>query len=334
MPKQKTKHTHTVQKAYLKNFSKEEDRKFLLWRLDKKTGNKKRLTIENVSVENYFYPQDIEEWLTRDIEGKGIPIINKIIKERIVSSLNSEEKERVARWIIVQDLRTREYRNKIRQGFEETAELIIKKDFIPHKFPDIDSESLKIDMGEDPVKNIQISMMKRFQKYAPIIASNYHWTIVENDTGNFYYTSDHPIIKDNVYLNSMKRVMDKEFLGSGKGYFSKGVELHLPLNPELELVLMNLEPLDDMLREIREIIQKNPQLYPILWRLFPHDKVKQLRKDKWNAINDNIFYMNEHISSSSNRFIYSKKNDFTIAENFLRRKPEYKDEDRKRWIIN
>jgi len=333
MPKQKTKHTHTVQKEYLKNFSQEENGKFFLWRLDKKTGSKKRLTVENVSVENYFYPQDIEDWLAKDIEGKGISIIKKIIKERTVSRLSPEEKEKTARWIIVQDLRTREYRNELRQGLEGIAELIIKKDFLPHKFPDIDSESLKIDMGEDPVKNIQISMMKRFQKYAPIIASNYHWTIVENDTSNLYYTSDHPIIKENTYLNSMRKIMNQGSLGSGKGFFSKGVELHLPLNPELDLILMNLEPLDDMLREIWDVIQKNPQLYPILWRLFPHDKVEQPRKDKWKANNDNILYFNEHIIALSNRFIFSKKNDFTIAENFLKRKPEYKDEDRKRWVI-
>lgn len=63
MPEQKTKHTHTVQKEYLKNFSQEENGKFLLWRLDKKTRNIIRLSIDNVSVENYFYPQDIEDWL-------------------------------------------------------------------------------------------------------------------------------------------------------------------------------------------------------------------------------------------------------------------------------
>ena len=200
MPKQKTKHTHTVQKEYLKNFSVEENGKFFLWRLDKKTGIKKRLTIDNISVENYFYPQDIEDWLAKDIEGKGIPIIKKIIKERSISSLKQEEKENTARWIIVQDLRTKEYRNEIRQGFDETAELILKKDFLP----DIASESLKIVMEEDPVKNIQMSMMKRFQRYAPIIAFNYHWTLVENNTNTFYYTSDHPVIKDNTYLKSMR----------------------------------------------------------------------------------------------------------------------------------
>ena len=244
--------------------------------------------------------------------------------------MNQEEKEKTARWIIVQDLRTKEYRNEIRQGFEETAELILKKDFLP----DIASESLKIVMEEDPVKNIQMSMMKRFQRYAPIIAFNYHWTLVENNTNTFYYTSDHPVMKGNSYLKSLEKIMNQRSLGSGKGYFSKGVELHLPLNPELDLILMNLEPLDDMLREIWGVIHKNPQLYPILWKLFPHDKVRQLRSDKWKAKYENLLYFNERITGLSNRFIFSRDNNFKIAEDFLKRRPEYRNENRKRWEIS
>ncbi len=67
MPKQYTKHTHTVQKEYLKLFSEEEKGKFFLWRFDKTTVVKKRLPIDKVSVENYFYPQDIEDWLANNI---------------------------------------------------------------------------------------------------------------------------------------------------------------------------------------------------------------------------------------------------------------------------
>lgn len=50
MPKQKIKHTYTVQKEYLKKNLVEENGKFFLWRLDKKTGIKKSLTIDNISV--------------------------------------------------------------------------------------------------------------------------------------------------------------------------------------------------------------------------------------------------------------------------------------------
>ncbi|HDZ18459.1 hypothetical protein LCGC14_1129140 [marine sediment metagenome] len=330
MPQQKTKHTHTVQKEYLKSFSIEKDSKYFLWRLDKKTGKKKRLTIDNVSVENYFYPQEVENWLANDIEGKGIRVLKKIIEEKLVSNLNSGEKELVVKWIIAQDLRTSEFRNEITQGIEQTAKLIFKTKILP----EIATQSFKEFIDKDPIKNIQMGMLKKMQRHAPIISHKYHWGIIQNISNEPYYTSDHPVQRDNTYLKSMKKIMKKKYIGSGKGYLSKGVEFQLSLNPELKLVIMNLEPLNDMLREIWVAIKKNPQIYPSLWILFPHDKFRELRSEKLTAKYENVLYFNSMITGLSNRFIYSRDNNFTIAEDLLKKNPEYKDENRKRWDIS
>lgn len=330
MPKQKTKHTHTVQKEYLKSFSTEKDSKYFLWRLDKKTGKKKRLTIDNVSVENYFYPQDVEDWLANKIEGNGIKVLKKIIEEKSVSNLNSEEKELVVKWIIAQDLRTSEFRNEITQGIEQTANLIFKTKILP----EIAVQSFKEFIDKDPIKNIQMGMLKKMQRHAPIISHKYHWAIIQNISNEPYYTSDNPVQRDNTYLKSMKKIMKKRYIGSGKGYFSKGVEFQLALNSELKLVIMNLEPLDDMLREIWAAVEKNPQAYPSLWILFPHDKIRELRSEKLTANYENVLYFNSMITGLSNRYLYSRDNNFTIAEDLLEKNPEYKDENRKRWNIS
>ncbi|MFX1593390.1 MAG: DUF4238 domain-containing protein [Promethearchaeota archaeon] len=330
MPKQKKKHTHTVQKEYLKNFAVEENGKFFLWRLDKKTGKIIRLAIDIISVENYFYPQDIEEWLANSIEARGISAIKKVILQKSISKLTSLEKENIARWIIVQDLRTKEYRNELEQGIEQMAKKILDRQFLPQEI----TENIQISMGSDPIKNIQMSMMKKLQKYAPIIAKNYHWTLIKNDTKTLYYTSDHPVVRDNSYLNVMKKIMNHKTLGSGRGYFSKGVEFHLPLNSNLKLVLMNLEPLNEMLREIWNAINENPEIYRILWIPFPHKKIKQLRSDELHAEFENILNFNEKITGWSNRFILSKDNDFKIAQELLKRRPDFKNENRKRWEID
>jgi hypothetical protein len=39
------------------------------------------------------------------------------------------------------------------------------------------------------------------------------------------------------------------------------------------------------------------------------------------------------VIAASNRFIFSRDNDFRIAEDLLRRRPDFKKEDRKRWDI-
>lgn len=333
MPKQTTKHTHTVQKEYLKNFAVEENGKYLMWRLDKKTGEKIRLPIDKISVENYFYPQEIEDWLANEIEGTGISAIKKVIEQRSVSNLTSKEKYNIAKWIIVQDLRTREYRNELKQGIEETIALISRIRFLPQKYPEVDPNELKVVVGENSLRNLQIAMMIRLQRYTPIIADIYHWSICENNTGKLYYTSDHPVIKDNAYMNSMRKVMNYKHPGSGIGYFSKGVEFHLPLTPDLKLVIRNLEPFDDMLQEIWDAIDKNPRLYSIFWKLYPHDLLKQLKSEKYNTKYENLLYYNEMITGLSNRFILSIDENFQIAEQLLKRSPDYKKENRKRWKI-
>jgi len=81
-------------------------------------------------VENYFYPQNIEDWLANNIEREGIKVIQKIIKDRSISNLNSKDKEKLAGWLLVQDVRTTEYRNDLRQGFEMITKSILERNLL------------------------------------------------------------------------------------------------------------------------------------------------------------------------------------------------------------
>lgn len=68
--------------------------------------------------------------------------------------------------------------------------------------------------------------------------------------------------------------------------------------------------------------------------LFPRDKIRELRSEKLTANYENLLYFNGMITGQSNRYIYSRDNNFTIAEDLLKNHPEYKDENRKRWYIS
>ena len=321
MANQPTKHTHTVQKEYLKSFSFVENDKPLIWRLNKATGVIKKLPIKVVAVENYFYPQIIEEWLANEIESKGIALIKRIIDNQSIEFLNESEKETVARWMLVQDLRTREYRNKLKYGFEDFTKLIVEKDFIPHQNPELKGKEFTIEVDEQAIKDLQMGMMKRFEKLAPVIAK-YHWCLCINNTGISYYTSDHPIVKDNSYINSIQKLTGKKALNQGLGYLSEGIEIQLPLSPELCLMLYDLTPLGKQLKVFDQ--------YPLFRRLYPKFLVDLMTSPKKQAIKPNIVYFNEHITAFSNKYIFSEDNDFSIAKNFLSRNPESKKEDRKR----
>ncbi|KKL27076.1 hypothetical protein LCGC14_2388810 [marine sediment metagenome] len=325
MAKQPTKHTHIVQKEYLKNFSFVENSKPFIWRFNKATGTIKKLPIKVVAVENYFYPQMIEEWLANEIESKGIALIKRIIDNQSIDFLNESEKEAVARWMLVQDLRTREYRHELKFGFEAFTKLIVEKDFIPHQYPELKEKKFSMEIDEQVIKELQMGMMKRFEKLAPVIAK-YHWCICINNTGKSYFTSDHPIVKDNSYINSIKKLTGKKVLNQGLGYFSEGIEIQLPLSPELCLILYDLKPLGKQLAVFDQ--------YPQFKSLYPKHLVDLMTSPKKQAVEPNIVYFNEHITAFSNKYIFSKDNDFSIAKNFLSRNLDFKKEDRIRLEIN
>ncbi|MEE9378503.1 MAG: DUF4238 domain-containing protein [Candidatus Lokiarchaeia archaeon] len=324
MGKQTTKHTHIVQKEYLKNFSFLENEKYFIWRFNKATETIKKLPIKIVAVENYFYPQFIEEWLANEIETNGIALIKKIINNNDIEFLTKSEKENVAKWILVQDLRTREYRNELKYSFEELTKKIIEKDFIPHQYPELEGEEFSVEYDEEALKALQMGMMMRFEKLAPVIAK-YHWCLCINDTGLSYYTSDHPIVKNNSYINTIQKLTGKKAINQGLGYLSEGIEINLPLSPEICLILYDLTPLG---KELAVFDQ-----YPQFKTLYPKYLVELIVSPKKKAIEPNIIYFNEHITAFSNKYIFSRDNNFEIAKEFLRRNPEAKKEDRKRFDI-
>ena len=156
MTENKKKHMHTVQKEYLKGFSTRENNRHFIWRFDKISEEVKKLQIKVVAVENYFYSQEIEDWLSEEIEGPGIELLKRVIENKSVLFLSKSDKIKIAKWIIVQDLRTTEYREQIKQLLK------IRSSITPNE--------INKDKEEEICQDIQSFMIWRFEKYAPIIA--------------------------------------------------------------------------------------------------------------------------------------------------------------------
>ena len=177
------KRTHFVQQAYLKNFSRKTKKGFFLYRFDKKTENIQYLNIKKIAVEKFFYPPEVENWLATEIEAKGIYIINNIIEKKCIDNLSVSEKECLIRWILVQDTRTREMRNQIRQVFEDGT-LLMSKIY--------DSElikkykNLKVKFNEDFLQAIQLEFMVEFLRLIPRLM-NYKFTLLINKSKILYY---------------------------------------------------------------------------------------------------------------------------------------------------
>ena len=49
------------------------------------------------------------------------------------------------------------------------------------------------------------------------------------------------------------------------------------------------------------------------------DKIKEILKPKVNVIKPNMIYLNEHITAYADKYVLSKRDDFSIAQQFLKR---------------
>jgi len=305
-----TKRNHTVQRAFLQNFSRKINKGFFLYQFDKTADNPKPIciNINNATVIKHFYPQIFEDWLSV-IEGIGIKVINKIIEDKSVAGLIKEERFDLMAWIITQDLRTKERRNELKQMAENLAKAVIQHSIIPRKYPQYKGKDFRMEFSDKNMEFQQILHIRDIiEKYLPIMA-NYRIYLLKNESDPYipFYTADHPILMDNVYYKKMKKY--DNLIGNGTGYLCKGVQLYLPINSDLCLHIV--EPTPYIENHIIGLLDK-------LGNKMDYQKV---------------IYINSRLVRYCNRFIYCIDNEFEIAYRMLKDFPECKSEMRKRVSI-
>ncbi len=305
-----TKRNHTVQKAFLQNFSKKKKLGFFFYQFDKTIDSPKPIyiSINDATVIKHFYPQFFEDWLSV-IEGKGIKVINKIINDKSVVGLSKEERLDLMGWIITQDLRTKERRNELKQMAENLAKFIIQQSIIPRKYPQYEGREFRVEYNDENLKYQQIFHTRNILEKGLPIMVNYRIFLLKNLSNPYipFYTADHPILMDNVYYKKMKKY--DNLIANGMGYFCKGVELYTPINSDLCL----------------HIVEPTPYVENHIIGLL--DKLE----NKMNY--QNVIYVNSRLVSGCNRFIYCIDNKFEVVKRMIKDFPVCKSEMRKRVVV-
>lgn len=305
-----TKRNHTVQRAFLQNFSKKINDAFFLYQFDKNMNNPKpiRINIKNATVIKHFYPQFFEDWLSV-IEGNGIKVINKIIEDKSVVGLSKEERFNLIAWIITQDLRTKERRNELKQMAENLTKAVIQHSIIPRKYPQYKGKDFRIDYSDRYMEHHQILHTRNIiEKCLPTMV-NYRIYLLKNESNPYipFYTADHPIMMDNVYYKKMKKY--DNLIANGMGYLCKGFEFYLPINSDLCL----------------HIVEPTPYI---------ENHIIGLLDTLGNKMDyQNVAYVNSKLVGYCNRFVYCIDNEFEIAYRMLKDFPECRSEMRKRGEI-
>ncbi|MCL9817014.1 DUF4238 domain-containing protein [Natronocalculus amylovorans] len=226
---------HYVPKHHLKQFSPEPDGS-KVWCYDKYQQKSFQVSTRKIAVENYFYdgPEedaDTERWLhnlENKIADENGPY-DKIMRNNEFSTriLTPREIYYFAMYISVQELRTRMWRDILKNSSEKLAN-ILGEDIpaeLKHEISNFSSEA--------SLRKFQTDFFKKHvPRFSDMLVNRMEWNVIENKTSVPLWTSDHPVIRYNT--NTRKSA-------GGKGLLSWGIEIFFPLSPNKILHLLDKE---------------------------------------------------------------------------------------------
>ena len=260
---------HFVPQFYLKCFGEH------LYCYDKLNGNRFRTTPKNIGHKRLFYDTKtsdgkIENFL-KDLDDRFARAYSYVLEKRSIENLPDDIKSNFFLFLSCQMNRTNILRNEIKYIFEKASQKLE----IPKKLLSLTEDELKADHA-----SIMFEVLVPFAE----ILFNKTWIIMENKTTKPLWTSDNPFILTNQ--------MDLGLYGN-LGLFSKGLEIHFPLNNTL--------------------------------KLFSFDPTTHKLRNKDNFLTyENVKCSNTLQTQSSSRFIYSKDDDFKLAKRLLKEYPQFK----------
>lgn len=145
-------------------------------------------------------------------------------------------------------------------------------------------------LKDESIKRLQLGMLMDLPRYIEIILT-LKWIIYLNETDMPLWTSDHPVTRHNP--------IDLWPYGN-MGLMSPGIQLHFPLTPNMAICLCD----------------------PVQY--FHEPLVQTLEYE------DNVIFENSLQVEWSTRHIFSRDDDFSLAEQMIEEYPELKDLERDR----
>ena len=327
MGKNKTKNQHYVPKFLL--------RKFLcnakigqIYVFDKKKGESFKTNIDNISSENNFYDfkfKDLDltfEPALCDLESRVANIHGKILCRQSIDHLTTEDKIWLAYFIVIQRIRTRNYREVMRDMTNSMIEEIQDMGVDPNSI-----KGQKIETEND-AKLLTARIFHRATNSVPHLL-NKAWILLRTTKDKPFYISDNPVTLQN----------QRDFGPRGNvGFAVSGIEIYLPLSRTLALFLTcptNEADCREGLRRAREI-HRNLRMTAMQGRRFgafdewglavsqqvltntgpfveAMDTGAALDSDAENVINFN-FLQTVH----AERFVMSSRDEFGLVRTMLR----------------
>jgi hypothetical protein len=213
---------HYVPRVYLEHFGTS------LTGFDKRTGNVFTTTSKNVAFEEGFYDLDPNidlEGLIAKNERSLMSGIRELIEKSNPTAISSESRAKVSLFVSLQFVRTREYREEIKETGGKFLTEIVNNE------PRFKGFDFKVVMKEELAQALQAQAIvdDTVPKTAWFLG-NSRWTLLVNRSKVPFWTSDNPV--------TLFNPVDYGEAG-GLGFNVRGIQTHFPLNSSLLLLILD-----------------------------------------------------------------------------------------------
>ena len=235
---------HYVPRFYLRAFGASERSVFVFDKMLKKSF---RSSIENVAAEHLFYElprlpdgsrntQAVEKaWAALEIGFAGIikDLVNEVEQCGTFTPGKSERNRGLAALVVMQSIRTREYRAKQDDLASRVCEFYNKTQHSRRVEPEPSAEltprfELAISRTITPLEHARVMFNVPFIETTMTILFEHIWIVGENNTSQPLFTSDSPVVRHS---------HAKPYPGSG--FASPGIEILFPLSSRHTLILLD-----------------------------------------------------------------------------------------------
>lgn len=291
MPHSRVKLQHYVPRLYLKAFCIL-GRGNRLYCFNKMTSKDFPVNIRNIASETHFYdtPKDTNQTVEKalaTIEDNFNVAYTKLINLEDLTILDDKEKTSISYFVATQELRTRENRAHFQNLFKQLKERLSKENLSETKRKELDELNT-----EEGLKSLHVRMFEHVPMLAEILLKM-NWVLYVNITKLPLLTSDNPVCRYNPY--------EKYHYGN-MGLLSKGIQIHFPLSPKLELCMLE----------------------PESYYHFPYKE--QMENE------ENVIFCNSLQVVYSYNYLFSNLKDFSLAKTMISKNRELANPHRKRII--
>lgn len=221
------KRQHFVPRFYLNTFSENTEEPYYLYCYDLPEDRVFGSNTMDIAQGEYFYDLSDEQFIENkfaDFEGIFSQAYDKLVDNADVTTLTPEERHVISLFLSHQHIRTRKFREVVKQASKHTLETVDEDDVE-------DEEARKaVEAGttEEGAKQWQAQLTANALEGFADLLYRMNWFLFVNKTEYPLWTSDHPI----AIFNPINPEPDPE-----RGIKQPGSKVHVPLSTDLVLAL-------------------------------------------------------------------------------------------------